>query len=168
MENKQVFQRCSWGTAFLHPQKLKISFLVITRLVIISCLISLEVSVLVLEYAPPKPTIQPKLPIAFLQILSITLKLTTDFGNVKMPAESMTIVNFTLTLRFRRTSPNPTMMFSTAFFGQHVTLLAFRRKVFFQQHGQLVRMFLYPNTGLVPKPAPTLVRHDVQWVRNMR
>ena len=158
MENKQVFQR---GTAFLHPQKLKISFLVITRLVIISCLISLEVSVLVLEYAPPKPTIQPKLPIAFLQILSITLTLKTDFGNVKMPVETPHIVNFTLTLRFRRTSPNPTMMFSTAFFGQHVTLLAFRRKVFFQQHGKVFLMFPYPSTGLVPKTAQTTVRENV-------
>ena len=133
-----------------------------------SCLISLAASVLVLEPAPQKTTTQPtKLPL-FPQILSITLKLTTDFGNVKMPVETPQIVNFTPTLRFQRISQDPTMTFSTASFGEAVPFLAFQRKVFFQQHGQLVRMFLYPNTGLVLKPAPTLVRHNVQWVRNMR
>ena len=165
MENKQVFHR---GTPFLHPQKLRISFLVITQLVTISCLISLAASVLVLELAPQKTTIQPTRRPPPQKIFSITLKLTTDCGNVKMPVETTQIVNFTPTLRFRRISLIPTMTFSTASFGHPVTLLAFQRKVFFQQHGQLVRMFLYPNTGLVPKPAPTLVRHNVQWVRNMR
>ena len=150
---------------FSQHRKLLSSSLVITQPVTNSCLICLAACAPVLEPVLRNTTFKLQMMSPLLIIWYTTLPLKTDFGNVKTPAETPQIVNFTPILLCLSISPERIMIISTAFFGHLVTLFTFQVKVFFQQ---LIRQYLC--TGLVPKTAPTMIR-NVQFevtVRVMR